>query len=163
MRKTVERPGPMKVRRVKQGRKRNQRKCRTPIGHALEPRKTSKPKGQRRIKGIPRLETRHGTPIPSEYQGPPKAILNTSRTRNKEKGSTNLQRRKSFENRGTKCKRPWDVLRKLRATAEINAKIEKPSYHKMRDDGKALIKPFLSSHVGITLIQEAIQPLSTPA
>ena len=40
-------------------------------------------------------------------------------------------------------------LRKLRATAEINVKIEKPSYHKTWDDDKALIKPFLSSHVGI--------------
>ena len=41
-------------------------------------------------------------------------------------------------------------LRKLRTTAEINAKIEKPSHHKMWDGDKALIKPFLSSHVDIT-------------
>ena len=54
-------------------------------------------------------------------------------------------------------------LRKLRATIEINAEIEKPSYHKMWDGSKALIKPFLSRHVGISLIQETIQPLPTPA
>ena len=41
-------------------------------------------------------------------------------------------------------------LRKPRATIEINMKIERPSYHKTWDGGKALIKPFLSSHVGIT-------------
>ena len=54
-------------------------------------------------------------------------------------------------------------LRKPRAIAEINAEIEKSSYHKMWDGGKALIKPFLRSHVGISLIQGAIQPLPTPA
>ena len=54
-------------------------------------------------------------------------------------------------------------LRKPRAIAEINAEIKKPSYHKTWDDDKALIKPFLSSHVGIDLIREAIRPLPTPA
>ena len=45
MRKIEERPGPMEVHRVKQGRKGNQGKYRAPTEHALEPRKTLKPKG----------------------------------------------------------------------------------------------------------------------
>ena len=64
-----ERPRLMEVRRVIQGRKRNQRKCRTPTENALELRKNSKPKGQRRRKDVPRLETRRGTPAPSEISG----------------------------------------------------------------------------------------------
>ena len=75
MRKTEEQPGPMEVRRVKQGRKRNQGKCRTPTEHALEPRKTSKPKGQRRRKDVPRLKTRRGTPAPSEISSTTERIL----------------------------------------------------------------------------------------
>ena len=54
MRRKEERPEPMEVRRVKQGRKRNQRKCRAPTEHTLEPSKTSKPKGHRRREDVPR-------------------------------------------------------------------------------------------------------------
>ena len=58
-----------------------------------------------------------------------------------------MQRQKSFKNKGTKCKRSGDVFKEAKSH---NAKIERPSYHKTWDGDKALIKPFLSSHVGIT-------------
>ena len=157
MRITEERPGPMEVRRVKQGRTRNQRKCRALTGHALEPSKTSKPKGQRRREDVLRRNKTRNRPQ-AGYQGPPKVVLNTSRTIKQGKRKHQFSR---TEEQSANDQRTF--LRKPRATAEINAKIENSSYHKTWDGGKSLIKPFLSSHVGISLIKEAIQPLPTPA
>ena len=76
--------------------------------------------------------------------GPPcKAFCISSHLPKKKKKKASRTGEQSANGQGT-------FLRKLRATTEINAKIEKPSYHRTWDGNKALIKPFLSSHVGIT-------------
>ena len=63
------------------------------------------------------------------YQGPPKAVLNNSRKKFKKKKEAQTCRGKKKASRIGKqsVNGQGTFLRKLRATAEINAKIEKPS------------------------------------
>ena len=111
----------------------------------FEPEKTKKKKRHTN----PRNRTRGDNPQ-ARYQEPTKVPLNNGRTNFKKKRSPNLQRQKSSRTREHSANGQRTFLRKLEATTEISTKIESHHYHKMLDDDKALMKPSLSSHVGVT-------------
>ena len=72
-----------------------------------------KDKGEEKTYQVQKQEEGHQPQ--ARYQGPPKAILKDSWTKFKEKESPNLQRQKSFKNRGTKCKPLGDVFKEAKS------------------------------------------------